>query len=125
MPHISYSSSYDRIVFLFDEAVIILPRTASSGEGYLFLFAVAIEMIINELSARVTSVVPYKIYLNKARLFLIPLSKGSDRDLVFEQCSRFSVRSVLERVLLPLMFQETINGGRADVQEFVRGSSSS
>ena len=48
---ISDVPAHDRIVLFFDKAVVVFAVTPGAGKGYVFLFAVAVEVVIDELTA--------------------------------------------------------------------------
>ena len=48
---IAHGGADDGVVFLFDEAVIVFAIGVATGKADVFLFAIAVELIVDELTA--------------------------------------------------------------------------
>lgn len=51
MSPVAYRPSDDRVVLLFDKAVVVFPIAACPGEGNLFFLTVSVQLIIDEFAA--------------------------------------------------------------------------
>src|SRR5689334_22492153 len=60
----------------------------------------------------------YQIDLHEARLLLIPLGKGANRDLLFQQCSWLCASTTTQLIFASFWSQQTINASGADASQF-------
>jgi len=60
-----------------------------------------------------------QVDLHKARTSLIPVAKGTDGDLVFEQRARFGGGARAQPVALPHWGQQPIDGGGTDLEQLL------
>jgi hypothetical protein len=162
--------SDDRVVFLLDEAVIVLPVGSTARKGDLLIVAVAEKLVVDELGTIIgvdaeewegkscayflkackdmdlgfifqgfgfgprcrdvgerecltviikgrTTIMGNEIGFTKTGSLLIPIGKGSDRDVVLEQGAGACERTASELTLALGLGQESISGRCADMQE--------